>query len=106
MPEETHGDVVEYSFIPLTLTHLLTTRPKPKGMESYWSKKKNSIVNWKNNGVDFSPALLPCIKVECDQWRNGECIQIRTTGKPERPHVFSKQDPGVSQVTAEKYPGV
>ena len=59
-------------------------------MESYWCEKKNSIVNWITNGVDFDPALTPCLKSECAMWRDGECIQIRKAGKPDRPQVFSK----------------
>jgi hypothetical protein len=62
-------------------------------MESYWCTKKNSIVNWINNGVDFDPALTPCLKSECDRWDDGECIQIRKAGKPDKPQVWSKQDP-------------
>jgi hypothetical protein len=50
-------------------------------MQTYWCCEKNSIVNWINNGVDFNPALVSYIKVECDQWREGECIQIRKAGK-------------------------
>ena len=46
-------------------------------METYWCTKKNSIVNWINNGVDFDPALIPCLKSECDQWREGKCIHLR-----------------------------
>jgi hypothetical protein len=33
--------------------------------ETYRCLKKNSIVNWINNGVDFNPALIPCIRSEC-----------------------------------------
>ena len=32
-------------------------------------------------------ALTPCLKAECDQWRGGECIQIRKAGKPDKPQV-------------------
>jgi hypothetical protein len=46
-------------------------------METYWCTKKNSIVSWINNGVDFDPALTPCLKSECDRWREGECIHLR-----------------------------
>jgi hypothetical protein len=46
-------------------------------MESYWCMKKNSITNWILYGIDFDPALTPCLKDKCDLWRNGECIQIR-----------------------------
>jgi hypothetical protein len=49
-------------------------------MESYWSSKKNSIVNWINSGVDFDPGLVPCIKSECDEWKDGECIYIHKVG--------------------------
>ena len=52
--------------------------------------KKNSIVNWINNGVDFSPALSPCLKSECDMWRDGECIHIYKAGKPDHPHVLTR----------------
>jgi hypothetical protein len=34
-------------------------------------------------------ALTPCLKAECDQWRGGECIQIRKAGKPDKPQVFT-----------------
>ena len=60
-------------------------------MESYWCERKNSIVNWINNGVDFSPALTPCLRSACDRWKDGECIHIRKAGKPERTQVFSRQ---------------
>ncbi len=49
-------------------------------MESYWCMKKNSIVNWINKAEDFDPALIPCLKSECDQWNNGYCINIRKVG--------------------------
>jgi hypothetical protein len=50
-------------------------------MESYWCCKKNSIVNWIKNGEDFDPALTPCLKSECDVWRDGECFYIRLESK-------------------------
>jgi len=36
-------------------------------------------------------ALTPCFKAECNQWEDGECIQIRKAGKPEKPQVWSKE---------------
>jgi hypothetical protein len=49
-------------------------------MESYWCTKKNSIVNWINNGEDFDPALTPYLKTECKQWRDGWCVLINEMG--------------------------
>jgi len=60
-------------------------------MESYWCSKKNSIVDWINLGVDFDPALVSCRKAECDEWRDGWCVHIRTAGKPDRSQVFSQE---------------
>lgn len=51
---------------------------KPGFMESYWCMKKNSIVNWINNGVDFDPALAPCLKSECQLWDNGKCFYLQS----------------------------
>jgi hypothetical protein len=53
--------------------------------------KKNSIIDMMN-GKETPLALSPCLKSECDMWRDGECIHIRKAGKPERPQVFSRQD--------------
>jgi hypothetical protein len=61
-------------------------------METYWCEKKISIIFWINNRESFGQALVPCKKTECDQWMGGECIQINTTGKLDRPQVFSRQD--------------
>jgi len=36
-------------------------------------------------------ALTPCLKDGCDMWRGGECIQIRKSGKPYKPQVWSKK---------------
>jgi len=58
-------------------------------MESYWCEKKNSIMDLMN-GKEIPLVLTPCLKSECEQWRRGECIQIRKAGKPERPLVFSR----------------
>jgi hypothetical protein len=60
-------------------------------MESCWCFKKNSIVNWINNSVDFSPALTPWLRSDCNQWKDGESIHIRKAGKPGRPQVFTRQ---------------
>jgi len=59
-------------------------------MESYWCCKKNSITNGVLYGADLPLALTPCLKGECDLWRNGECIQIRKAGKADRQQVFMK----------------
>jgi hypothetical protein len=59
-------------------------------MESYWCTQKNSIIDMMN-GKKLPIALIPCLKSECDKWRDGECIQIRKAGKPDNPQVFSKQ---------------
>ena len=67
-------------------------------MESWWCERKNSIVNWINNGVDFSPALTPCLRSACDCWRDGECIHIRKAGKPGRPQVFTRQGTSAAQM--------
>ena len=62
-------------------------------METLWCSQKTSIVNWINNGESNCRALAPCVKAECDRWRGGLCIHINRTRKPERPQVFSRQDP-------------
>jgi hypothetical protein len=41
-------------------------------MITYWCMKKNSIVNWIYNGVDFSPELIPCKRTAFPMWREGE----------------------------------
>jgi hypothetical protein len=60
---------------------------KQEVMESYWCMKKNDI----RNLMKIPIALTPCLKAECEQWRDGECIRIRKAGKPERPQVWSKE---------------
>ncbi len=45
-------------------------------MESFWCSRKNSIVAWLNDGIDFDPALLPGKKSEGEKWENGECIHM------------------------------
>jgi len=57
-------------------------------METYWCMKKNDI----RKLMQIPIALTPCLKAECDQWRGGECIQIRKAGKPEKPQIWSRQD--------------
>jgi len=34
--------------------------------------KKNSIVDWINNGVDFDAGLVPCRKSDCPKRKEGE----------------------------------
>jgi hypothetical protein len=65
---------------------------KQEVMELYWGEKKNSVTDWRLFGIDFDPALVPCCIVECDLWRDRECIRIRKTGKPDRPRIFSRHD--------------
>jgi len=60
-------------------------------MESLWCKKKNDIPELIYHR-DIPIPLSPCLKVECDMWRGGECIQIRKAGKPDKPQVWSRQD--------------
>jgi hypothetical protein len=59
-------------------------------MESYWCTQKNSIIDMMN-GKKIPLALTPCLKSECDMWRDGWCIHIRKAGKPDKPQVFSKE---------------
>lgn len=47
-------------------------------MVTYWCCKKNSVVDWISKGTDFDPALVPCRKAECDEWRDGCCIHMST----------------------------
>jgi hypothetical protein len=56
-------------------------------METLWCMKKNDI----RNLMKIPIALTPCLKAECDQWMEGECIQIRKAGKPDKPQVFCKE---------------
>ena len=58
-------------------------------MESLWCMKKNDI----RELMQIPIALTPCLKAECEQWRGGECIQIRKAGKVDKPQVWSKHDP-------------
>jgi hypothetical protein len=30
---------------------------------------------------NFNPALLPCLRTECELWAGGDCFYIRTAGK-------------------------
>ena len=46
-------------------------------METYWCNLKNSIVSWIKWGMDFNPALIPCIKSEYERWKDCRCIHIR-----------------------------
>jgi len=59
-------------------------------MESYWCTKANSIIDMMN-GKEIPLALSPCIKSECDQWRDGECIHIRKAGEYEKPQIFRRK---------------
>jgi hypothetical protein len=51
-------------------------------MELFWCMKKNSIFEIMKEVEKFNPALTPCLKAECDLWRDGECIHIRKVGNP------------------------
>jgi hypothetical protein len=53
----------------------------PEIMITYWCSKKNSIHNWIEHGIDFVPFSVPCIRSECEYWRNGECIHLTIKGK-------------------------
>jgi hypothetical protein len=59
---------------------LLLDSVKPEIMESYWCTQKNSIIDMMN-GKKLPLALTPCLKSECDMWRDGECSHIRKAGK-------------------------
>jgi hypothetical protein len=50
-------------------------------MESYWCLKKNSLIDMMKNPEKYNPALTPCLKTECDMWRERECIHFRKVGK-------------------------
>jgi hypothetical protein len=60
------------------------TSPDPKFMESYWCTRKNSIVNRIRIGIDFDPALTPCLKCPCNVKEDRNCIHIRRM-KNQRP---------------------
>jgi hypothetical protein len=56
-------------------------------METFWCCEKNPIIdNYQN--PDFNPALVPCIKEQCQGWnkREGRArgILFIKEGKPER----------------------
>jgi hypothetical protein len=51
--------------------------------------KKNDI----RELMQIPIALTPCLKAECEQWGDGECIQIRKAGNVDKPQVWSKHDP-------------
>ena len=53
------------------------------------NSEKNSITDMMN-GKKIPRALSPCLKAECEGWRDEEFIQIRNAGKPERLQVFSR----------------
>jgi len=59
-------------------------------MEPYWCTEKNDI----RNLMKIPRALSPCLKTECNLWRDGKCGHIDIRGYPDRPQVFSKQDYG------------
>ena len=46
-------------------------------MEFYWCTEKNDI----RNLMKIPIALTPCLKADCDRYRDGECIHIRKAGK-------------------------
>jgi hypothetical protein len=73
-----------------SLRYPLRIRSNTRFMESYWCEKKNSIMDLMN-GKDIPIALTLCLKSECEQWRGGECIQIRKAGKPDKPQVWSTE---------------
>jgi hypothetical protein len=58
-------------------------------METYWCTIKNDIREL-GKGNKIPIALTPCLRSRCEEWRNGECIHIRTAGKPDRLQVFSR----------------
>jgi hypothetical protein len=41
------------------------------------------------NGIDFNPALTPCLKTECPLWGDGECFY---TAKPVRNYIGTHKD--------------
>jgi len=43
--------------------------------------KNSKIADMMKNPVKYYPALTPCLTVECDTWRDGECIHIRKVSK-------------------------
>jgi hypothetical protein len=57
-------------------------------METYWFCKKNSIVNWINYGIDFTPELVPCKGLGCPEWKKwenrGGCHHLIKAGKQSR----------------------
>jgi hypothetical protein len=84
------GSVPDYNFTPHITTSPFLNRSRTEIMDySYWCTQKNSILDMMN-GKKNTLALTPCIKSECDLWRDGECIQIRKTGKPDKPQVLSR----------------
>jgi hypothetical protein len=40
-------------------------------MEKFWCIQKNSNIDMMN-GIKIPITLLPCLKSECDLWRDGE----------------------------------
>jgi hypothetical protein len=50
-------------------------------MITYWCSKKNSIKNWIEKGINFVPSMVPCLKSDCEHWRDGECIHLISVGK-------------------------
>jgi hypothetical protein len=41
-------------------------------METYWCCKKNSIVDWINHGIEFTPELVTCKGSRCPEWKKWE----------------------------------
>ena len=76
-----HRGTSDSNFAPSQVFYSFRINAKPEIMESYWCEKKNSIVNWINQRVDFDSTLTPCLKAERDMWRDGWCIHIRKAGK-------------------------
>lgn len=62
----------------LGITPLEQVQNQAHGILQVYQEKFDSQQD--NNGVDFDPALSPCLKSECDRWDNGECIHIRKAG--------------------------
>ncbi len=53
----------------------------PDIMKNFWCTKKNSVKDLIEKRIDFNPALLPCLKTECELWDNSECFHIRKAGQ-------------------------
>ena len=52
-------------------------------MVTYWCSKQNSIFKLMKDPENFSTALIPCIKSECEKWNEKRpCVHLTKVENP------------------------